>query len=65
MPVIQESIELARMGIIPGGAYDSQAYVEDSVRFDADIKQEIRDVMFDPQTSGVCLYPSPRIGPMC
>ncbi len=52
LPVIQESIELARMGIIPGGAYDNQAYVEDSVRFDADIKQEIRDVMFDPQTSG-------------
>ena len=52
LPVIEESLELARMGIIPAGAYDNQAYIEDKVRFEAGIKQEIRDIMFDPQTSG-------------
>jgi selenide,water dikinase len=52
MPIIEESIELARMGIIPAGAYNNRAFVKDKVRFDKEVSQEIRDIMFDPQTSG-------------
>ena len=52
MPIIEESIELAKMGIIPAGAYNNRAFVKDKVRFDKEVRQEIRDIMFDPQTSG-------------
>ena len=52
LPIIEESIELAKMGIIPAGAYNNLAFVVGRVRFEADIGQEIRDIMFDPQTSG-------------
>lgn len=52
LPIIEESIELARMGIIPAGAYKNQDFVEGRVRFAEGIKPEIRDIMSDPQTSG-------------
>lgn len=52
IPIIKESIELARMGIIPGGAYKNQAHIGSKVNFKNDIKQEIKDILYDPQTSG-------------
>lgn len=52
LPIIKESIELAKMGIIPGGAYRNQEHVGDKVVFVNSINQEIKDILFDPQTSG-------------
>jgi len=52
IPVVQESIELAKMGIIPGGAYRNQEHIGDKVVFINNVKQEIKDILFDPQTSG-------------
>lgn len=52
LPVIKESIEFAKMGIIPGGTYNNEAYLGGHIRFAENIKQEIRDVLYDPQTSG-------------
>jgi len=52
IPIIKESLELARMGIIPGGAYKNESYIGDKVIFNNDIKQEIKDILYDPQTSG-------------
>ncbi len=52
LPIIQESIELARMGIIPSGAYSNEGYLQGKINFVNNISQEIRDIMYDPQTSG-------------
>lgn len=52
MPIIKESVELARMGIIPGGTYKNQAHIGGRVNFKNAIKQEIKDILYDPQTSG-------------
>lgn len=52
LPIIKESIDLAKMGIIPGGAYRNEGFVGSKVSFGNDIKQEIKDILFDPQTSG-------------
>ncbi len=52
LPIIEKSLELARMGIIPAGAYKNQSYVGNKARFEKNIKQEIKDILFDPQTSG-------------
>ncbi len=52
--MIEESIELARMGgIIPGGAYRNRDFYGQWIRFDADVPEDYADIMFDPpQTSG-------------
>lgn len=52
IPIIKESLELARMGIIPGGAYKNESHIGDKAIFNNDIKQEIKDILYDPQTSG-------------
>lgn len=52
LPVWPEVIELAKMGIIPGGCYTNQEYMKERTTFDPDVPIFIRDIMFDPQTSG-------------
>ncbi len=52
VPVIHESIELAKMGIIPGGAYRNREYLENKVLFKNKLSQHMEDILFDPQTSG-------------
>lgn len=52
LPIIKESMDLAKMGIIPAGAYKNRNYVGKRVFINRDVKQEISDVLFDPQTSG-------------
>ena len=52
LPIIKDSIDLAKMGIIPGGAYKNRDYVGNKVNFKNNINQEIIDILFDPQTSG-------------
>lgn len=60
IPIIRESIEFAKMGIIPAGAYSNEGYLKGHVSFADSIPQEIRDVMHDPQTSGGLLISIPE-----
>lgn len=59
VPIIKESIELARMGIIPAGAHKNRSFYGKAIRFSPDVKEEIGDIMFDPQTSGGLLLAVP------
>ena len=52
IPIIEEALSLARMGIIPSGAYRNMEYIKDFVKVSESVPQEIADCMFDPQTSG-------------
>ncbi|BCV21857.1 selenide, water dikinase [Moorella sp. Hama-1] len=52
IPVLPHARELAAMGLVPGGAYNNRHYVENSVRIDAGVPEDLRDVLYDPQTSG-------------
>lgn len=60
LPIIKESVELARMGIIPAGTYKNEGYLSGHVHFADSINQETRDIMFDPQTSGGLLISVPE-----
>jgi len=60
LPIIKESISFAKMGIIPAGAYNNEGYLEGHISFSDSIKQEIRDIMYDPQTSGGLLIAVPE-----
>jgi selenide,water dikinase len=48
------------MGLLPGGLYANRRYLEKKVIFLNDIKEELQDVLFDPQTSGGLLISCPE-----
>ena len=52
IPLISNTLEYARMGLVPQGAYNNRGYIGDNVKFNNQIPEEMEDVLFDPQTSG-------------
>jgi selenide,water dikinase len=46
------AVEAAREGFLPGGLKNNQDFIGDCVRFAEGVRQEYRDLLFDPQTSG-------------
>jgi selenide,water dikinase len=46
------AIEAARDGHLSGGLKNNRAFVAECAEFAADVPQEFRDLLFDPQTSG-------------
>ena len=56
VPLIKRAREYASMGLVPAGAYRNRDFCRDSVRFDAEIPEDLKDVLFDPQTSGGLLF---------
>jgi selenide, water dikinase len=46
------ALDAARGGFLPGGLKNNRDFVGDCVGFAAGIRQEYRDLLFDPQTSG-------------
>jgi len=59
IPLFPAALELARMGLVPGGAFRNREYLAGKVAFAPEIEEEIRDVLFDPQTSGGLLISVP------
>lgn len=54
--IFDTAISLAEDGIIPEGMYNNIDYAIDKVDFDRSIKQSVKDILFDPQTSGGLLF---------
>ncbi len=52
IPLIDNTIEYASMGLVPAGAYSNKSYIGDRVAFNGDVPIEMKDILFDPQTSG-------------
>jgi selenide,water dikinase len=46
------AVEAAREGFLPGGLKNNRDFIGDCVRFAEGVRQEYRDLFFDPQTSG-------------
>ena len=40
------------MGILPEGMYNNLDYAKNNVQFANTVPQELKDLLFDPQTSG-------------
>ena len=55
LPILPSALEMARMGMCPGGTYRNRAYFGDRLDLRA-APEEYRDVMLDPQTSGGLLF---------
>lgn len=59
LPLLPETMDMARMGLIPGGAYDNREHLRGRVELDERLKPEEQMVLFDPQTSGGLLVSLP------
>ena len=51
VPIIPETLEFARMGLIPEGMYANQEFRVDMVK-DGETDEDLLSVLYDPQTSG-------------
>lgn len=58
LPFLPEAINAATMGLIPAGAYANREYLT-QVTFDAAVPENVRDICYDPQTSGGLLFSLP------
>lgn len=52
LPLMQNALEMARMGMIPKGAYANMDCFSPTVRISEKIEREKLDLAYDPQTSG-------------
>ena len=55
LPLLPEVLEAAAMGLIPAGAYTNRDYLGERVCFGEAVPEALRDVCYDPQTSGCLL----------
>lgn len=60
IPLLDESVNFAKKGILPGGAYHNASFIGEKAQFAKGVKQAWRDIMFDPQTSGGLLISVPE-----
>lgn len=58
LPLLPNAAEAAAMGLIPGGAYRNRDYLT-TVSFAEGVPVAVRDLCFDPQTSGGLLFALP------
>ena len=52
VPLLPGAVECVRAGYIPGGLKNNREFAECAVEFDAAVPDEIRTLLFDPQTAG-------------
>lgn len=60
IPILPDTREMAKMGIIPAGAYSNRNYLVGEVTTDSDIPLDLLDALYDPQTSGGLLISLPE-----
>ena len=52
IPILPEAIEYAKMGMMPGGTFKNKEFRIGMIEFSSGVDPLIRDILFDPQTSG-------------
>ncbi len=57
---VSSALEFASMGLIPAAAYDNMDYVSGIVDFSESVSDDVKTLLFDPQTSGGLLISVPE-----
>jgi selenide,water dikinase len=52
VPLFSEAKIMVEKGFLPGGLYRNRDFRKGMVEFSEDMPQYLRDILFDPQTSG-------------
>jgi selenide,water dikinase len=59
IPLIDGALVCARAGYIPGGLNNNRDFAECIVEYDAGVDEDIKTLLFDPQTAGGLLIATP------
>lgn len=59
IPYIEEAREYAQIGLVPAGSYNNRNYIDGKFEFN-DTPEWMKDILFDPQTSGGLLITCSR-----
>ncbi len=60
VPVLEEAVEFAAMGLVPVGSHKNRQFRQNMVEAAPDFDPVLRDIFFDPQTSGGLLIGCPE-----
>ncbi len=52
VPLLEGALECVRAGFVPGGLKANRSFAESCVEFADDVAEEIRTLLYDPQTAG-------------
>jgi len=52
IPVIPEAMDLAAIGLVPGGTHRNREFRSTMVDLDPQVGPVMQDILYDPQTSG-------------
>jgi selenide,water dikinase len=52
IPLLEGALDCVRAGNIPGGLKNNRDFAECVVGYEEDIPEELRTILFDPQTAG-------------
>lgn len=56
VPILEEAVEFGSMGFVPVGAHKNRKFRENMVRSTEGFDPVLRDILYDPQTSGGLLF---------
>jgi selenide, water dikinase len=59
VPLIDGALDCARSGYIPGGLKNNRDFAECMVAYDHGIPEDVKTLLFDPQTAGGLLISTP------
>jgi selenide,water dikinase len=59
VPLLDGAIECVRAGYVPGGLKNNRDFAECLVEYESDVPEDLRALLFDPQTAGGLLISTP------
>ena len=64
VPLIEGALECVRAGYIPGGLKNNRDFAECLVEYEDGVPEDVRALLFDPQTAGGLLISTTDPGPL-
>jgi selenide, water dikinase len=62
VPLLKGALDCIHAGHIPGGLKNNRDFAECAVEYDPDVPEDIRTILYDPQTAGGLLISTPEGG---
>ena len=59
VPVLEGALDCIGAGYIPGGLNNNRAFAECLVEYDQQVAEDLRTILYDPQTAGGLLISTP------